>query len=129
MSKSFVHRVPGVVGTRKSPRTYTHATVITITDESSKRAALTNHEWFLHHAKSNWDYYVRSNNPKVRVWGDFDGYVAANLAATLAGRTPAGKYVLSWHQTESAGRKFAATTASKGRYAEVELLEVERSAE
>lgn len=154
MAKAIKHTVEGLTDTRKSPRIYTHATVVTMTDETSIRNALRQFDgWLKHNAKSNWEFNLRMANGTDDLYtryaaqygdgrkeremasyaeiidehdGSFAKYVEAHREQTLAHRTKPGTWVLSWHMSLDAAIKFVRSTRNDGYYSRVDLREVTR---
>jgi hypothetical protein len=88
MSKTFTHTVAGVPGTRKSPRVYTHATVVTYDPVwYQQHKELGRLQAFELRAQQDWDYYanVLANDKQLRLRALTDD---AAFAAKILARSP-----------------------------------------
>lgn len=147
MTKPATHTVPGAVGTRKSPRVYTHATVVAhdpVWIEKHQLPQALKHA--LHNVKGNYAYLVkRSQETPTRPWElasiesaqmivakyptalDYAQSITDETIARVLGDNRVYDYVLSWHQSEAAAVKFCSATNNKCWYGPARVAAVVRS--
>lgn len=125
-----------VIGTRKSPRTYTHAIIGHRDLETDLASALRRAE---RDVATNWSHYVQEANPDTNRYGRQAYYAKLieggreayleSLRAQLRAQVEGGNYgygVLQWSMSEANARK-AAGTWSKNNWFDVRVVPVDRA--